>query len=197
MIKLYGGPASRTFRVMWLLDELQLAHEHISFDHKKDPRQKSPELLALNPNGHVPTLVDGDIVLWESFAINLHLASNYGDGALMGTAPAERAAIYKWTLWGACELEGPCDAAGKLAMMVRGDWLRERYAVVEKALAAGPWLAAQRFTVADLHVASLLHRPSVNKDDVMSLPKVADWVKRIASRPAYQRVMAARAGVGR
>ena len=193
MIKLYGSPMSRTFRVLWILEELGVAYEHISFDHRTGAH-KTPEYLALNPNGHVPTLVDGDLVLWESFAINLHLGSVYGNGALMGASAVERAAIYKWTLWGACELEGPADTAGKLGMKIARDWLLARYGVLEPVLAKQSWLAGPNFTVADLNVLSLLYRPSINREDVSALPGVTDWVKRIAARPAFQRVMEMRKG---
>ena len=188
MIKLHGGPNSRTFRVMWMLDELGVPYEHIAFDQKSGAH-KRPEYLALNPNGHVPTLVDGDLVLWESFAINMHLGSVHGNGVLMGATPAERAVIYKWTLWGACELEGPADTAGKLGMKISKDWLQARYRVLEPTLERQAYLAGANFTVADLNVLSLLYRPAINKDDVMALPKVADWVKRVEARPAFQRTM--------
>ena len=192
MIKLYGGPMSRAFRVMWMLDELGLKYEHVSFDHKKVMTHKSAEYLAINPNGHVPTFVDGDIVMWESFAINLYLASTYGEGRFFGKSPAEQAAIYKWTLWGACEIEGPTDAAGKLRTMMRHDWVVDRYKVVEAALARQPYLAGERFTVADLNVLALLYRPNFVSNDVSSLPRVSDWFARIAARPAYKKIMAAR-----
>ncbi len=191
MITLYGAPMSRAFRCMWMLGELGLPYEHKAFDHTKVKLHKTPEFLAMNPNGHVPTLIDGDIVMWESFAINLYLASAYGDGAFFGPSAVERAAIYKWTLWGACELEGPADhaKAGKVRMLLPHDWLCDRYKVVEQTLATRPYLSADRFTVADLNVMSLLFRPTLASNDVSTLPRVSAWVKRIASRPAYQKVM--------
>ena len=194
MTKLYGSPMSRAFRCMWMLEELGMPYEHIAFDHTKVPLHKTPEYLAMNPNGHVPTFIDGDIIMWESFAINLYLASTYGDGAFFGSSAAERAAIYKWTLWGACELEGPADhaKAGKLRMLLPHAWLCDRYKVVDGALTKQRHLAADTFTVADLNVMSLLFRPTFASNDVSSLPNVSDWVKRIAARPAYQKVMEAR-----
>ena len=180
---------------MWILEELGLPHEHVDFDHTKVKLHKTPEFLAMNPNGHVPAFVDGDLVMWESFAINLYLAENYGNGAFLGPSAAERAAIYKWTMWGVCELEGPADhaKAGQQRMLLPHDWLVDRYKVVEGALATRPYLAADRFTVADLNVLSLLFRPTLASNDVSSLPRAADWVRRIAARPAYLKVMEQRA----
>ena len=188
MIKLYGPPMTRTFRVMWMLEELGVPYEHVSFPLASGTH-KTAEYLALNPNGHVPTLVDGDLVLWESFAINMHLGSVHGGGALMGATPAERATIYKWTLWGACEVEGPADTAGKLGMKISKDWLQTRYRILEPTLERQAYLAGANFSVADLNVLSLLYRPAINRKDVAALPRVADWVQRISARPAFQRTM--------
>lgn len=193
MIKLYGGPMSRTFRVMWMLEELGVPYAHVSF-HLSTGAHKTPEYLAMNPNSHVPTLVDSDLVLWESFAINMHLGSVHGNGALMGATPAQRATIYKWTLWGACEVEGPADTAAKLSMKISRDWLQARFCVLEPTLEGRAYLAGANFTVADLNVHSLLYRPAINREDVMALPKVADWVNRISARPAFQRTMEKRKG---
>jgi glutathione S-transferase len=195
MITLYGGPMSRAFRCMWMLEELGVPYEHIAFDHTKLELHKTPEYLAMNPNGHVPTFLDGDVIMWESFAINLYLASTYGDGTFFGPSAAERAAIYKWTLWGACELEGPADhaKAGKVRMLLPHTWLCDRYSVLVGTLAKQSYLAADRFSVADLNVMSLLFRPTLASNDLSSLPKVSDWVKRVAARPAYQKVMQQRA----
>jgi len=179
---------TRTFRVMWMLEELGVPYEHVSFPLASGTH-KTAEYLALNPNGHVPTLVDGDLVLWESFAINMHLGSVHGGGALMGATPAERATIYKWTLWGACEVEGPADTAGKLGMKISKDWLQTRYRILEPTLERQAYLAGANFSVADLNVLSLLYRPAINREDVAALPRVADWVQRISARPAFQRTM--------
>ena len=190
-IRLWGAPSSRAFRCMWMLEELGLPHEHIDFDHTRVKLHKTPEFLAMNPNGHVPLFVDGGLVMWESFAINLYLAENYGKGEFFGPSAPERAAIYKWTMWGVCELEGPADhaKAGQQRLLIPHDWLVQRYKVVEAALAERSYLAADRFTVADLNVMTLLFRPTLVSNDMSSLPRVSDWLKRIAARPAYLKVM--------
>jgi len=79
MIKLYGIPASRAFRPLWMLEELGLAYENVPVNFA-DGGTRSAEFLTLNPNGHIPVLVDGEVVLWESMAISLYLARKYGAG---------------------------------------------------------------------------------------------------------------------
>src|SRR6185295_13558549 len=87
MIKVYGVPQSRAFRVLWALRELGLEFEKIDRHTRPVPTSiaggtRSAEFLKLNPNGHIPVLVDGTTVLWESMAINLYLARQYGAGTL-------------------------------------------------------------------------------------------------------------------
>ena len=79
MIKLYGIPASRAFRVRWMLEELGVAYQNVPTNFATG-ETRTAEFLKLNPNGHIPVLVDGETVLWESMAINLYLARAYGGG---------------------------------------------------------------------------------------------------------------------
>ena len=85
-VKLYGTSKSRALRSIWAIEETGIEYEHIPTSFAGD--SKKPEYLAINPNGRVPSLVDGDLVLFESMAINLYLAKKYG-GALYPTNPAD------------------------------------------------------------------------------------------------------------
>ncbi len=75
MIKLYGIPASRAARCLWMLEELDLEYENVPTHFIGD--SKKPDYLKLNPNGKLPTLDDDGLVVWESMAINLYLARKY------------------------------------------------------------------------------------------------------------------------
>ena len=102
MIHLYGPPQTRTNRVMWVLEELGLEYElHVGFEEDETPTEA---LRRLNPNAKVPVFVNGDFVMWESLAINLHLVDHHG-GELAATTEPGRAQILQWTLWAATELE--------------------------------------------------------------------------------------------
>jgi glutathione S-transferase len=70
MIRLYGTPRTRTFRPLWLLEELGVPYELVKTEFASGAT-RTPEFLKINPNGHVSALVDGDLVLFESMAINL------------------------------------------------------------------------------------------------------------------------------
>jgi len=99
-IRFYSWPQSSGFGAHWALEELGLAYEYVKLDRDKN-EQRSPEYLAINPNGKVPALVDGPESYFESLAILLHLADRYG---------AERG------LWPASgNQRGPCSVRGMSA----------------------------------------------------------------------------------
>src|SRR5215470_12152901 len=103
MIKLYGVPGSRAMRSLWMLEELGVAYENIKTMFGTDSRQPD-YMTTLNPNGHIPTLQDGDVKLWESLAINLYLARKYDKGLWPKTIAAE-GHTYKWSIWAMTEAE--------------------------------------------------------------------------------------------
>src|SRR5205809_257926 len=104
MIKLYGMPRSRAMRPLWMLEELGLPYEHVKVSFVNDTRK--PEFLRINPNGHIPVLQDGDLVLWESLAINLYLARKYDKG-LWPKPVEDEGRAFQWSLWSMTELEEP------------------------------------------------------------------------------------------
>jgi len=104
MIKLYGVPRSRTMRPLWMLEEVGVPYENqkVSFVNQT----RTPDFLRLNPNGHIPVLQDGDLVLWESLAINLYLARKYDKG-LWPKRVEDEGRAYQWSVWAMTELEEP------------------------------------------------------------------------------------------
>jgi glutathione S-transferase len=76
MLQLYGNSRSRAMRCLWMLEEMGEPYQLIEKSTRTDDL-RSPEYLRLNPNARIPTLVDNDVVLWESMAINLYLAQKY------------------------------------------------------------------------------------------------------------------------
>ena len=166
MIQVYGSPQSRAFRTLWMLDELGVEYESIEMDtHAGENRQ--PEFLARNPNGRVPTLVDGETVVWESMAINLYLVRKY-DGGLAPRGAVEEAKALQWSFWVMTEVEQPLldygrhtlflPAAERDAAIVGATaaQLAAALGVLEGELAACDYLLGSRFGVADLNVASVL-----------------------------------------
>src|SRR5215472_16306783 len=89
-VKIYGVARTRAFRALWIAEELGLAYEHVPIEIG-EAGARTPEFLALNPNGRLPVIVDGDFVLSESLAITLYLAKKYSTGKLYPDTPEAEA----------------------------------------------------------------------------------------------------------
>jgi len=201
MLEIYGVARSRAFRCLWALEELGLAYKHHSIEWTTDAKQ--PEYVKLNPNARVPCLRDGELVLFESLAINLYLGRRYGLGTLMPTDIQQEARVLQWTLWSTNEVEPhlstvnhhrtnlpEADRDPAIAAAAEAK-LAAPLAVLDAALAAhGGYLLGADFTLADLNVASVLSTAIVARFDLSPHPNVSAWFGRCFQRQAAQRVIA-------
>ena len=103
MLQLYGNPKSRAMRCLWMLEEMSKPYQLIEKSTRVDDLQ-SAEYRRLNPNARIPTLVDGDLVLWESMAINLYLAQKY-EGPMHCAGPEVLGLAAQWSFWAMLEME--------------------------------------------------------------------------------------------
>jgi len=198
MITLYGISASRAFRCLWMLEELGLEYEHVPTNFVGDNKQ--PDYLAINPNGHIPTLVDGDTVLWESMAINLYLAAKY-DGGLQPKSVEELGRATQWSFWVMTEIEKalleyffhtvilPEDQRKASVPPAAAKQLEAPLGVLDGALEGREHLVSDRFDVADLNVASVLSWALPARLDLSAFPNVSRWLKTCTGRPAAQAAM--------
>lgn len=198
MITVYGIPRSRAMRPLWMLEELGVPYqlERVSFVGGT----RTPEFLKLNPNGHIPVLRDGDLVIWESMAINLYLARKYDKQGLWPRTPEDEGRAFQWSFWAITELEEPTLTVLMHRRLLpadqrdakKADDAAERFKkplqVLEGALASRPHLLGDTFTVADLNVAAVLAWAPLAGLDLSAAPKAAAWAGRAAARPAFQRV---------
>jgi glutathione S-transferase len=194
-LKIYGVPRSRAFRALWLAKELGLDYENVMTDFASGETRREP-YLSINPNGHIPAIDDNGFVLWESMAINLYLAKQYGFGTLYPTALHDEARCWQWSLWAMTELErhvltamfnrailpeAERDAAA--ADQAEKD-LQHPLGVLDGAVSKSAYLIGDGFTVADLNVAAVLSWARPARIDFAPFPKAADWLGRCALRPA-------------
>jgi glutathione S-transferase len=103
MLQLYGNSRSRAMRCLWMLEEMGKPYQLIEKSTRADDLQGA-EYLRLNPNARIPTLVDGDLVLWESMAINLYLAQKY-EGPMHCPGPEVLGLAAQWSFWIMLETE--------------------------------------------------------------------------------------------
>lgn len=202
MLTIYGIPKSRAFRCIWAAEEAGIAYaiEPVSFGADS----KTPEFLAINPNGKVPAMRDGELLLFESLAICLHIARRAGGHFNPGEDDASR--VLQWTLWAAAEIEPsttrwsyntfvlppekrvPAEAeAGERALI-------KSLGVLEQHLEGRDWLVGGAFSVADLVLAAVLLGAYSRGADLSTRPKVKAWLARCFERPAAKRALAMREG---
>lgn len=193
-LKIYGIPRSRAFRTLWMAKELGLDYENIATDNMGGSRQ--PEFLAINPNGHIPAIDDGGFRLWESMAINLYLAKKYSAGNLYSLRLEDEAQAWQWSFWAMTEIERPLltalfnralypeDKRDASAADEAERQLQQPLKVLDGAVSKTAYLLGDSFTVADLNVASVMSWARPARIDLGATPKMADWFKRCADRPA-------------
>jgi glutathione S-transferase len=198
MLQLYGNPRSRAMRCLWMLEEVGEPYELIEKSTRTDELQ-SIEYLRLNPNARIPTLVDGDAVLWESMAINLYLAQKY-EGPMHCAKPKVLGLAAQWSFWAMLELEGLLldllqhrallpEFARDASYAQRDELLlRKPLGVLNNALRGRDHLADGHFTVADLNVASILVWGKMGRLDLSAHSDVARWLDSCLARPDYRRV---------
>lgn len=202
-LKIYGIAASRASRPLWVAQELGLAYEHVPLPYQ-DGATRTPEFLALNPNGHIPVVDDNGVLVWESMACALYLAERFqGVGAepLAALNHAEQAEILRWSFWAVteCEKDALTFLMHRVAMpeerrkpelaVLAAQRLLPALRVLEQHLQDRDHIAGERFTVADICVASVL--AWVQRAEAMpQYPRLAGWLERCLARPAQIQVRA-------
>lgn len=198
MITLYGIEWSRAKYVLFTLEELELEYRHIKINPFKEEKY-APEYLKLNPLAQVPTLVDDEIVLTESMAINFYLVKKYGAKKLWIDQLEYEAYIYKWTFFAVTQLETACiNIAIQKALTAEKDRdlkqlkqseqsLKKPLHVLETSLDEKNFLVADQFSVADINIASALSFAHNGQFDFSPYKNVARYLNNILSRPAYMK----------
>ena len=185
MITLYGIEGSRASRNMWMLNELGLDYESVPINDRSG-ETRTPEFLAINPNGKVPCLVDGDVKLVESMAINLHLANKYNNG-MWFDSPDEQGEAMQWSFWGMLEIDGHIMdvlTAGSRADADKGlTRLQSAAAVLDSRLAGSEYLVANRYSVADLNAASGFSGGAFMKYTFGEFSNLSRWLRACYTRP--------------
>ncbi len=202
-MKLYNSDFSpNCLRVRAVAFELGVDLETVDVDLRAT--SSNAELLAVNPNGKVPVLVDGDFVLWESRAINAYLASSQAGRRLYPEDPRERALIDQWSSWQAIHL-GPAmqkvafervlkarfgmGAADEGAAAANHKESLRYLAVLETRLAGRTWVVSE-LSIADFALAStfMFRKPSgISLDD---FPGVSAWIERVEALGSWQKAVA-------
>lgn len=189
-VVLYHHPFSRAASVVWMLEELGIPYE-LRFVDMPAGAQKSPELLALNPMGKLPILVDGDVVVTESAAIGLYLADRYSSGDL-APAPSDpaRGAYLRWSFFAPSVVEPGAMAklSGWAFKEGQAGWgnFDAMVASMDQAIAGKKFILGDRFSMADVVFGGTLRYMLMFKM-VEGTPALRDYAARLGERPAAQR----------
>jgi glutathione S-transferase len=201
-LRIYGVARTRAFRALWIAEELKLDYEHVPVEIG-EAGARTPEFLALNPNGRLPLIAAGDFVLSESLAIALYLAKKYSHGALYPTALEAEARLWQWSFWALAEVDRGVNIwslhAIRLPPNERDAVLRDEalkllaapFKVLDAAVAGNAYLLGPDFTVADLNVATVISR-AIDMD-LAPWPHLKNWLMRCLDRPAARNALALRA----
>lgn len=208
MIRLHYYPGNASMAPHILLEELGVPFELVRVD-RESAAHKSPEYLKLNPNGLIPVLQDGELVLYETAAILLHLADTHPDALLApGVGTPERAEFYKWLVWMTNTLQAmlihyfypermvnDADTAAAAQVKARAEAHVGRMLQQLDDQLAGhgqPWLLGADASAVDL-VGFMLCRwtRGFAGRPARSYPHLGPWLQRVLARPAVQRAVAA------
>lgn len=194
MLTILGRVTSINVRkALWALEEASLPHAREDWGLPlRDP--KVPEFLALNPNGQVPVLIEGDFVLWESNAILIYLAER--SGQLLPSAIEARAHALQWLGWQAAELNPPWGyAVNALIRKTPGyddpalvaDSMAKwgaKMDILEAHLAGRDFVAGDAFTIADIALGLSVHRWMSIPAEKKPLSAVSEYYQRLKGRKA-------------
>lgn len=184
-------------KVLWLMGELALDHQHIPAggDHGG---LDDPAFLAMTPHGRVPVMEDDGVVVWESHAILRYLAARHGGSDWWPGDPAERARTDGWMDWSQTTLQRdfltgvfwgwyrtPDAERDMSAVKVAVAACARHFLLIDSILADQAFLGGDRIGLADIAAGTHLYRYFELDIDRPCLPHVEDWYGRLCRRPAY------------
>jgi glutathione S-transferase len=203
-LKIWGRPNSvNVQKVLWCLRELDLAYQRIDAGMAFG-RNTEPEYLAMNPNGRVPTMVDGEFVLWESNSVMRYLVLAYAAGSpLYPQEPKRHGDVNRWLDWTLSTLQPvdrpvfwalvrtPVAQRDMVAIQKDVDAEAVQWRIVDARLATRRFITGDDFTIADIALGAYARRwfgvEGVRKPQ---LPQLERWFAQFAGRPGFVQFIA-------
>ncbi|HWA47377.1 MAG TPA: glutathione S-transferase family protein [Dongiaceae bacterium] len=199
MVRLLGRSTSGNVqKVVFALEELGIPYNREDYGRQFNNTQDAA-YLRLNPNGKVPTLVDGDTVIWESNTILRYLASKQGNKAIYPTDLAARTEVERWMDWLLASVnyqyvqvfKDSKKAENERAPTFAADAkeLAAQMAILEGAIAGKAWVAGSTLTLADVALGPILHRCLDFPIALPALPNLKAWRAKLVERPAFKKAV--------
>jgi glutathione S-transferase len=198
-ITFYTNPMSRGRIVHWMLEEVGAPYEMKVLDFEKR-EHKTPEFLAINPMGKLPTIMHRGVVVTEAAAICTYLADTFSLGKLAPALDDPRRGTYlRWMFFGAGCVEPamldkamnrpPVERVGSVGWGTYEDTLN----ALEQAITPGPYILGDSFSAVDVYIGSQIGWGLFMKS-IEPRPSFQAYAARMNERPAHQRVMAGMKG---
>ena len=211
MLNLHYYPSTASMVPHIVLEELGVTYQRTLVDRTVDAHKK-PDYLKLNPNGSIPVLTDGDLVLYETAAIVLHLCDTHAQAGLVPeVGSAARAHFYKWLMWLTNTLQAALmiyfyperwlaadNVAGQAELKRRAERkVAELLAQLDAELArhGGDWFLGEHYSALDAYIFTMCRwtRGFANERPARAWPHLGPYLQRMLGRGAVQRVLAAEA----
>jgi len=199
MLTIWGRTTSSNVqKVMWAVGELGLEHERIDVGRAHGGLD-TPAYGAMNPNRRIPTLRDGDVVLWESNVIVRYLAAKFGAGGLWPTDVGVRGVADQWMDWQQTTLHAdmstifwglvrtPPAERDQARIDAAVSNLKELWARLDGHLANRRFVAGDELTMGDIPVGTLCYRYHALDVGRPPLPYLEAWYERLRARDAFRR----------
>ncbi|MBA4095881.1 MAG: glutathione S-transferase family protein [Rhodospirillum sp.] len=201
MLRLLGRNTSGNVqKVIFLLEELDAPYTREDYGRQFNNTQDAA-YLKLNPNGKVPTLVDGDTVVWESNTILRYLATKHKKDTLYPTDPAARTQVERWMDWLLAAVnyqyvqvfKDSKKAAHERAATFEADAkeLAAQLSILDGALVGKAWVAGKDFTIADVALGPIMHRCLDFPIALPALSNLKAWREKLKERPAFKKATGA------
>jgi len=202
MITLYGSPRSSAGRCVWTLEEAGVPYILKDVD-MKNKEHKSEAYLKINPMGKVPAMIDGDVTLFESMAINYYIAEKY-KRELLGTSELEKGLCMQWSFWSTSELQPPIIEIFIQKVFMPDDKRDQNIiesnlkkipgllSVLNNSLKEKKYLSGSHFTIGDINTASVVSICPMIGIDFTEYSHVKNWLNSMNERPAFQKYQSLR-----
>jgi glutathione S-transferase len=199
MLRVWGRKTSSNVqKVMWAIGELGLEHERIDVGRSFGGLD-TQDYGALNPNRRIPTLQDGDVVLWESNVIVRYLAAKFSAGRLWPHDPAARGVADQWMDWQQTTLlpdmttvfwglvQTPAEKRDQPRIDAAVTNLKEVWSRLDVQLKDRPFVAGDSLTMGDIPVGTICHRYHALGIERAPLRHLEAWYQRLQARDAFRR----------
>ena len=198
MIKIWGRTdSSNVQKVLWCCGELGLEFERLDWGGKFGGN-KDKEYIAMNPNGLVPTIKDGDFILWESNSIMRYLNAKYGSGKLLPSSHEGMANANRWMDWQLSAFNGyivplfvatirtPAEKRDPQAIQAASEKTAKAWQMVEDQLAKSAYLGGEEFSLGDIPLGVWAYRWFNLPIERPQQPNIERWYERLKQRKPYQ-----------